>query len=62
VDPDGPAARKLQERDVIIEIDRKSVDNVADFKRIAAELKDGKKAVLFRLVRNGQKTFEAIEP
>ena len=62
VDPDGPAARKLQERDVIIEIDRKPVDNMADFKRIAAELKDSKKAVLFRIVRSGQKTFEAIEP
>jgi serine protease Do len=62
VDPDGPAARKLQERDVIIEVDRKAVDNIVDFKRIANELKDSKKAVLFRIVRNGQKTFEAIEP
>jgi Do/DeqQ family serine protease len=62
VDPDGPAADKLQERDVIIEIDRKAVDSIADFKRIAASLKDSKKAVLFRLVRNGQKTFEAVQP
>lgn len=62
VNPDGPAARKLQERDVIIEVDRKTVDNIADFKQVANRLKDSKKAVLFRIVRNGQKTFEAIEP
>ncbi|RPH94382.1 Do family serine endopeptidase [candidate division KSB1 bacterium] len=62
VDPAGAAAQKLRERDVIIEIDRKTVESILDFKRIAAELKDSKKAVLFRIVRNGQKTFEAIEP
>lgn len=62
INPDGPAASKLQERDVIIEIDRKTVENLADYKRISSELKDSKKAVLFRIIRNGQKTFEAIEP
>jgi Do/DeqQ family serine protease len=62
VDPDGPAADKLQERDVIVEIDRKPVGTIADFRRIAGELKSSKKAVLMRIVRNGQKTFEAIEP
>jgi Do/DeqQ family serine protease len=62
VDPDGPAADKLHERDVIIEIDRHSVDTIADFRRAVAQLKNARKAVLFRIIRNGQKTFEAVEP
>jgi len=62
VDPDGPAARKLQERDVIIEIDRQTIDGIDDFRSVAKRLKDSKKAILLRIVRNGQKTFEAIEP
>jgi Do/DeqQ family serine protease len=62
VDPDGQAAGKIQERDVIIEIDRQPIKDIADFKRIANEYKDRKKAILFRIIRNKQKTFEAIEP
>jgi serine protease Do len=62
VDGDGPASGKLQERDVILEIDRKPVENLADFKTIANSLKDTKKAVLFRVIRDGQRTFEAVEP
>ncbi len=60
--PDGPANGKLQERDVIVEIDRKPVEDLSDFKKIAADLKNSKKAVLFRVIRNGQRTFEAVEP
>jgi Do/DeqQ family serine protease len=62
VDPDGKAAGKLQERDVIIEIDRKPVAGLDDFRRMAGQMRDSRKAVLFRVIRNGQKTFEAIEP
>ncbi|HEY3294075.1 MAG TPA: Do family serine endopeptidase [bacterium] len=62
VDPDGPANGKLQERDVIIEIDRKPVNDIGDFRKVSSDLKSTKKAVLFRIIRNGQKTFEAIEP
>ena len=62
VDPDGPAADKLQERDVIIEIDRKTVDSMDDFREISKTLKREKRAILFRLIREGQRTFEAIEP
>jgi serine protease Do len=62
VDPDGPSADKLQERDVIIEIDRKSVDSMDDFREISKNLKREKRAILFRLIRGGQRTFEAIEP
>jgi len=62
VDPDGPSADKLQERDVIIEIDRKAVDSVDDFREISKNLKREQRAILFRLIRNGQRTFEAVEP
>jgi S1-C subfamily serine protease len=62
VDGESPAFGKLTEGDVIIEIDRQPVDDVNSFKKIAANLKNNKKAVLFRLVREGIKTFEAIEP
>ncbi len=62
VDPDGPAADKLQERDIIIEIDRKPVESVDDFREISKNLKREKRAILFRLIRNGQRTFEAVEP
>jgi serine protease Do len=62
VDPDGPANGKLEERDVIIEIDRKPVTDMDDFRTISSSLKDAKKAILFRVIRDGQKTFEAIEP
>ncbi|MBI5058559.1 Do family serine endopeptidase [candidate division KSB1 bacterium] len=61
VDADGKAAEKLQERDVIIEIDRKTVDSVSDFRDIASSLKDANKAVLFRIIRGGVKTFVAID-
>jgi Do/DeqQ family serine protease len=62
VDPDGPAAGKIQERDVIIEIDRQPIKSVSDFRKVADSYKDRKKAILFRVIRNGQKTFEAVEP
>lgn len=62
VDSDGPANGKLQERDVIVEIDRKPVSDIGDFRKVSSDLKNTKKAVLFRVIRNGQKTFEAIEP
>jgi serine protease Do len=62
VDPDGPSNGKLQERDVIIEVDRKAVNDIGDFRKISSDLKNTKKAVLFRIVRSGQKTFEAVEP
>jgi len=62
VDPDGPANGKLEERDVIVEIDRKPVNDIDDFHSISSSLKDTKRAVLFRVIRDGQKTFEAVEP
>jgi serine protease Do len=61
IDQDSPAREKLREGDVIIEIDRKPVDDVTSFKEIAAELRHSDRAVLFRIVREGVKTFEAVE-
>jgi Do/DeqQ family serine protease len=62
IEEDSPAEEKLKEGDVIIEIDREAVDDLNDFKRIAADHHNSEKAMLFRIVRNGTKTFEAIEP
>lgn len=61
IDENSPAREKLREGDVIIEIDRKPVDDVHGFKEIAAALRNSNKAVLFRIVRDGVKTFEAVE-
>ncbi|MCB1060415.1 MAG: Do family serine endopeptidase [Calditrichaeota bacterium] len=61
IDEDSPAQDKLREGDVIIEIDRKPVDDVKSFKEIAADLRHSDRAVLFRIVREGVKTFEAVE-
>jgi len=61
IDENSPAREKLREGDVIIEIDRKPVDDVRGFKEIAANLRNSDKAVLFRIVRDGVKTFEAVE-
>jgi Do/DeqQ family serine protease len=62
VDPDGKAADKLRERDVIIEINRKPVNSMEDFRALAADLKSSEKAILFRVIRGGNKTFIAVEP
>lgn len=62
VDPDGKAADKLRERDVIIEINRKPVTNMDDFRSLSGELKGSEKAVLFRIIRGGNRTFVAVEP
>lgn len=61
IEQDSPAREKLREGDVIIEIDRKPVDDITSFKQIAAGLRNSDKAVLFRIVREGVKTFEAVE-
>lgn len=62
VNQDGPAAGKLQERDVVIEIDRKPIDSIEDFRTVSKNLKREKRAILFRLIRDGVRTFEAVEP
>jgi serine protease Do len=59
----GSAAEQagIEPGDVVIEINRLPVRNLADFKRLAARV--GKKdSVLLRAIRNGSKTFVVIEP
>jgi Do/DeqQ family serine protease len=62
VDFDSPAEGKIQPQDVIIEINRKAVENMESYRKIIAELGDNKDAVLFRVIRNGRKTYEAVKP
>ena len=62
VERGSPAEDALQPGDVIIEIDRRPVKDVKDFNQIAEDLKDRKKSILFRISRNGRKTFQVIKP
>ncbi len=59
---DSPAARTgISRGDVIVEINRMAVRNVADFKRLAARV--GKNdSVMLRLLRNGRKMYVVLEP
>ncbi|OGI48607.1 MAG: hypothetical protein A2151_02665 [Candidatus Muproteobacteria bacterium RBG_16_65_34] len=60
--PDSAAAQAgSMEGDVITEINRQAVKNIADFKRIAGKL--GKKdEVLLRIIRRGGRLFVLIKP
>jgi Do/DeqQ family serine protease len=62
IDDKSPASGVLQEGDVIIEIDRKPVKDIDDFKKISEDLKDRKTGILFRFVRSGRKTFDVVKP
>ena len=62
VDPDGPTRNKLRAGDVIIKIDKMAVTDMDDYVKAVGKLEGRKQAILFRLIRNGVKTFEAVEP
>ncbi|RJP76407.1 MAG: Do family serine endopeptidase [Candidatus Zixiibacteriota bacterium] len=62
VDFNSPAEGKIQAGDVIIEVNRRPVKNMEDYRKISSDLGDTKDAVLFRLNRGGRKTYEAIKP
>ena len=62
VDPDGPTHNKLRVGDVIVKIDRMEIKNLSDYREVVKKLEGRKEAILFRLIRNGVKTFEAVEP
>ena len=62
VERNSSADGKLRAGDVIIEIDKRPVKDVKDFRNIAADLKDREKSILFRISRGGRKTFEVIKP
>lgn len=62
VDFESPAEGKIQPQDVIIEINRRPVKDLQSYREIAAKIGDKKDAVLFRVIRNGRKTYEAVKP
>jgi S1-C subfamily serine protease len=62
VDDKSPANGILQGGDVIIGINMKPVKDIDSFNKLAEELKDYKKSILFRISRGGRKTFEAVKP
>jgi serine protease Do len=62
VDPDSAAAEAgIEEGDVIVEINRQSVRNVRDFRRIVAKLGKNDR-VLLLVQRRGSKLFVLIKP
>jgi Do/DeqQ family serine protease len=62
VDYDSPAEGKLLPADIIIEINRKKISDMQDYSRIANEIGEKKDAILFRVIRNGRPTYEAVKP
>ncbi len=62
VDFNSPAQNKILPRDVIIEINRRPVKNMESYRKIVSDFDDNKDAVLFRVIRNGRKTYEAVKP
>lgn len=59
---DSPAEDILQPRDVIIEVDKKEINDLDDYYRVTEDIKSRKKAILFRIIRDGLKTFKAVKP
>jgi Do/DeqQ family serine protease len=63
VDGGSPAEEAgIQEGDVIIKVNRQSVTDENDFNRIARNLKNTKKPVLFQLKRDKSTYFIAVKP
>ena len=62
IESDSPAVESLRERDIIIEIDKRPVQSIEDFKEISEDMKDRRKSILFRISRDGRKTFEVVKP
>ena len=59
VDPNSPAAQKLEEGDVILSVNHKDVNSVNDFNKLAASAKG---EVLLRIIHQGQPAFVVISP
>ena len=62
VDFESPAEGKIFPQDVIIEINREAIKNLQDYRKVASKLADKKDAILFRVIRNGRPTYEAVKP
>ncbi|HEY5752984.1 MAG TPA: trypsin-like peptidase domain-containing protein [Chthoniobacterales bacterium] len=61
IDPDSPAARKLQPGDVIQEINRNTVRNMDEYNQLLSTLNPNANQVLF-IVRAGTKAFVVLPP
>jgi S1-C subfamily serine protease len=59
VDPRSPAAQVLTQGDIIESINRRPVNNVRDFNRLASEARG---QVLLRINREGESMFVVISP
>lgn len=63
VEPNSPADNGgLFQGDIILEINRQSVQTKADFLKISRSLTDRKKSILFLIKRGETTTFKAIRP
>ena len=63
VEPGSPADDKnIVPGDVILEVDNKPIDSLGDYRQIASELKDRKKAVLFLVKRDERTRYVALKP
>ena len=61
VDPDSPVAQQVKPGDVIEQINRQPVSNVAEFEAIVGQL-DSDRPVMVGLARNRQRSFVIIQP
>src|SRR5258705_10293937 len=59
IDPTSPAAQHLEQGDVIVSVNHHSVNSVAEFNNLAAEVKG---QALLRIYHQGQALFVAISP
>ncbi len=62
IEDDSPADNRLREGDVIIEVDRKKIENLADWRKVTGELKNQSEAILFRIQRGDTKTYVTVTP
>jgi serine protease Do len=61
VDPNSPVAQQVKPGDVIEQINRQPVSNVAEFEAIVGQL-DSDRPVMVGLARNRQRSFVIIQP
>jgi serine protease Do len=61
VDPDSPVAQQVKPGDVIEQINRQPVSNVAEFEAIVGQL-NSDRPVMVGLARNRQRSFVIIQP
>ena len=48
--------------DVIVEINKKTVKDMIDYRKVVSSISDTKGAISFRLIRDNRETFEFVKP